>query len=439
MAAEQEGNIQRIYFSRSEWTEIGRRYLREVIAGPDKLRSVLSDIRQVADELIRFSKELCAIDVAFISPERQLDLLGKYHARHFAVWTLGMIPNVLELENSFLADYLKDWLKKKGLDAGEVMSAFQELSTPRELSMAQKEEREMLSLARAANPEADLEKHRQTYNWLHFGWIGPSLSERYFIGVHEGLYKQGDAKRLLEKLLERDEQLVENKKRWIERLKAPTDIADIFRLLEELLFIKAHRMDALYMSYEAVQPLLKKIAREHYLSLQQVYALYYDWLVEMIKNDDVDAVRINNIGRYAVQYFDGRQIHLLVGEEARELIRPIKETLPTIEKMDKLKGECAFPGKALGRVCLVNKAEEMKKFKEGDILVSNVTDPSLLPIMKKASAFVTNQGGLTCHAAIVARELKIPCVIGTKIATRILKDGDMVEVDAEKGKVRVIK
>ncbi|MBI5729435.1 MAG: hypothetical protein HY983_04335 [Candidatus Magasanikbacteria bacterium] len=80
----------------------------------------------------------------------------------------------------------------------------------------------------------------------------------------------------------------------------------------------------------------------------------------------------------------------------------------------------------------------MSKFTDGNILVSNVTDPTLLPIMKKANAFVTNMGGLTCHAAIVAREMKKPCVVGTKIATHVFKDGDMVEVDAERGIVRKI-
>jgi len=59
--------------------------------------------------------------------------------------------------------------------------------------------------------------------------------------------------------------------------------------------------------------------------------------------------------------------------------------------------------------------------------------------MKKAAAFVTDEGGITCHAAIVARELKKPCIIGTKIATQALKDGDEVEVDADKGAVKLLK
>ena len=80
----------------------------------------------------------------------------------------------------------------------------------------------------------------------------------------------------------------------------------------------------------------------------------------------------------------------------------------------------------------------MDQFKEGMILVTPMTAPEYLPIMKKSLAIITNEGGITCHAAIVARELKKPCIIGTKIATQVLKDGDMVEVDADSGTIRKI-
>jgi len=67
-----------------------------------------------------------------------------------------------------------------------------------------------------------------------------------------------------------------------------------------------------------------------------------------------------------------------------------------------------------------------------------MTDPRYVFAMKKAGAIVTDEGGITCHAAIVARELKKPCIIGTKIATKVLKGGDLVEVDAERGIVRIL-
>ena len=68
-----------------------------------------------------------------------------------------------------------------------------------------------------------------------------------------------------------------------------------------------------------------------------------------------------------------------------------------------------------------------------------MTFPNFIPAMEKAAAFVTDEGGILCHAAIVARELKKPCVVGTNISTQILKDGDMIEVDADNGVVRILK
>jgi pyruvate,water dikinase len=67
-----------------------------------------------------------------------------------------------------------------------------------------------------------------------------------------------------------------------------------------------------------------------------------------------------------------------------------------------------------------------------------MTRPEYISAMKKAAAIVTDEGGITCHAAIVSRELKKPCIIGTKIATKVLKDGDLVEVDADKGIVKIL-
>lgn len=101
-----------------------------------------------------------------------------------------------------------------------------------------------------------------------------------------------------------------------------------------------------------------------------------------------------------------------------------------------LVGQIACPGKASGKVRVILSKKDISTLKEGEVLVTAMTTPEYLPAMQKSSAFVTDEGGITCHAAIVARELKKPCIIGTKIATQVLKDGDMVEVDAEKGIVR---
>lgn len=100
-----------------------------------------------------------------------------------------------------------------------------------------------------------------------------------------------------------------------------------------------------------------------------------------------------------------------------------------------LSGAGSSPGIGTGPVKILVSPKEISKIKEGDVLVAPMTSPDYVPAMKKASAIVTDQGGQTSHAAIVSRELGIPCVVGTQKATRILKDGDFVTVDGKEGKI----
>jgi len=102
-----------------------------------------------------------------------------------------------------------------------------------------------------------------------------------------------------------------------------------------------------------------------------------------------------------------------------------------------LKGTVASSGGVVkGKVKLLYSVEQLNEFPKGAILVTPMTVPDFIPAMKMAKAIVTDEGGVTCHAAIVSREMNIPCIIGTKFATKLLKDGDLVEVDTEKGTVK---
>jgi phosphoenolpyruvate synthase/pyruvate phosphate dikinase len=139
---------------------------------------------------------------------------------------------------------------------------------------------------------------------------------------------------------------------------------------------------------------------------------------------------------------------LIDGQESfvgslEEYIKAHDEYIFQSEKISKdiseLKGSSACKGVVRGLARIVLKQSHMSSVKKGDILVAPMTTPDFLPAMERAGAFVTDEGGITCHAAIVAREMNKPCIIGTKIATEVLKDGDMVEVDADNGVVRIVK
>jgi len=111
----------------------------------------------------------------------------------------------------------------------------------------------------------------------------------------------------------------------------------------------------------------------------------------------------------------------------------------TVKYKKIIEGVIGGKGKAKGKIKLVLNSLDAKKIKQGDILVTSMTTPQHITAMKKAAAFVTDEGGLLCHAAIIAREMKKPCIVGTTIATQIFKDDDFVEVDANKGTVKILK
>lgn len=129
---------------------------------------------------------------------------------------------------------------------------------------------------------------------------------------------------------------------------------------------------------------------------------------------------------------------IIDGIEAKKEIELLNQQEVPIgfNKNNIINGKTGSSGKVTGSVQLIFNSSEIKNFKEGNILVAVYTAPEFVPAMRRAKAIITDTGGITCHAAIVSRELGLPCVVGTKIATKVLKDGDLVKVDADKGVVR---
>ena len=135
----------------------------------------------------------------------------------------------------------------------------------------------------------------------------------------------------------------------------------------------------------------------------------------------------SNNGSERVEFVDNPRA--LLAQHAKE----------STEEMSELRGESAFGGRAEGIVRLVFSADgKGGTFNDGDILVSPSTSTGLVDLIRRCSAIVTDEGGTMSHAAILAREFGKPCIVGTRRATETLKEGDMVEVDADKGVVRIL-
>lgn len=138
----------------------------------------------------------------------------------------------------------------------------------------------------------------------------------------------------------------------------------------------------------------------------------------------------------ALYFFHSGTIEILhSGAEIKKTLGILQGAMKNIHEF---RGVIACQGKARGRARIVTHSIDLAKVRKGDVLVAKYTFPTYTPAMLKSVAIVTDEGGLTSHAAILSREYRIPCIIATKIATQVLKDGDMVEVDAEVGVVRKI-
>ena len=106
--------------------------------------------------------------------------------------------------------------------------------------------------------------------------------------------------------------------------------------------------------------------------------------------------------------------------------------------VSQLKGQCAMSGFVKGHVVVIQSTADLTKAVPNMVMVAHTTTVDVMPAVKKAAAIVTDMGGITSHAAIVAREFRIPCVIGTNCATDVLHDGDLVEVNANHGVVTIL-
>ena len=184
-----------------------------------------------------------------------------------------------------------------------------------------------------------------------------------------------------------------------------------------------------------------------HLVMEYLYKQYpkYKELVEFMTPDEIlhieefTDVQINEIKsrQNGYVFFNGT---LYARNELNSITAKYKIRLdePHIQSASEIKGSCASRGKVTGSVIVIYGKKDLVRVTPNSILVTEMTSPDYVPYLKKVAAIVTDEGGVNCHAAIVSREMNIPCIIGTKIATQVLKDGDFVEVDADIGVVKIL-
>ncbi|MFH0951618.1 MAG: PEP-utilizing enzyme [Patescibacteria group bacterium] len=232
---------------------------------------------------------------------------------------------------------------------------------------------------------------------------------------------------------------INEKRKLIKYLKPSKLLKVLLEISEDFTYWQDERKKQTYWSTHYGSLLLKEIGRRYHYILHEMKYFSPSEVVSIFSESVVDNKEIKGRMRKCLWYQKGENSYEVTTEnDARQTLKQIfaKKSLKVVNDF---RGLSASRGVARGPVKIIRSATETNKVKEGDILVAVMTRPDYIVGIKKASAIVTNEGGVTCHAAIVSRELNIPCVIGTKIATEVLHDGDIVEVNGNHGLVTVVK
>ncbi|MBU0546494.1 hypothetical protein KKA13_04560 [Patescibacteria group bacterium] len=282
-----------------------------------------------------------------------------------------------------------------------------------------------------------IDKHHKKYYYTKHLWVeGEYTINDYLNQLRDILCSGVSAESILKKMNDELRNNKIQKKKTYKELNIDDRWQSIFNAFGGFMVTKIYRRYAQILAMHHMSAILKEIAKRNFITEKQVRFMMPREIKELLLNNVLRAEELLSRNKLCVYYAEKDFDIVYAKDQANEILKDVEKIINT--DIAELKGDIGCPGQARGRVKIIIRAEDMVKMEEGDILVSIATDPDIVPAMKKAAAIVTEQGGVTSHAAIVSRELNIPCVIGTKIATRVLKDGDMVEVDANTGIIRII-
>ncbi len=286
----------------------------------------------------------------------------------------------------------------------------------------------------------DLQKHYARYFYTKFIYTeeqGVYNFEHYLKELVRLVNGDNNLQKTYEDQKRKIRKTMTNRQTLIKKMGLSKKTTRFFSAWGDFMVTKIYRRYAQLFALYKTTFFLEEIARRIGLNLKEVRFMTSEEIKEALFSQKINKEEIRSRVKFSLYYTAKDTEIYYSGHEAEQIAKKYIQKIDN-QKVVELKGQCGCRGQAKGAVRIVNVIRDMAKMKKGDILVSISTQPDLLPAMKKAAAFVTDQGGVTSHAAIVAREMNVPCVIATRIATKVLKDGDLVEVDADKGIVRII-
>lgn len=478
------------YYGEKDSNEVGQHIVNLFLKDPTFADKVNVGIMKQSDVLTKFAKTLPENDLEKLSNEKLWYYYKRHDRLHTAYYTWGWIPVAVDMFHGNLTNTLKKYLVSQKISDEKSNEYFTLLTQSSQPSLIQEEQLEFLRIAKAIETspiqkklfkdlyyvfeeqdvapyglgthtpeyEAQLEKrarsirskiqprimkmiekyYQQNFFMKHM-WIGKdgvTSFDSYLKELVKFVGRNGDAMLSLKEKEQELREMVRKRSTLISKLNITGKWKILFDAFGGFMITKIYRRYAqIYLIYR-MQPILKEIARRFHLSIMEVRFMLTREVESALLHGKIDRDELKRRTQFCVYYIEKDRTEMFTGVGAEKLAA--KAEKQKVEVVEEFRGQVACLGKAKGRVKIIIRPSDMTKMREGDILVSIATDPDIVTAMKKAAAIVTEQGGVTSHAAIVSRELNIPCVIGTKIATRVLHDGDLIDVDAEKGIIKVL-
>ena len=321
---------------------------------------------------------------------------------------------------------LRDELAKHIQNPKELNEAINILTTPEKHSFSARQQEDLQKIAKLKGEEKEkaLKKHIEEY-----GWIKNNYSGSYPLTKEE---LEDEIKSLKEK--KKNSDMARKKEEITDKYKLPRKIT---RLCERLIYLtnwQDERKENILKAVGKLDPVLRELANRSGIDPELFVWAFDKEIEEGLEKSDEEMLSERKKFCFIHTNSDYEQ-KAFIDKEAEELYSLIKTREDVYSAT--INGMCASVGKAIAKVEICKSMKDIANFKAGNVLVTGMTRPEFLPAMKRAAAIVTDEGGITSHAAIVSRELGIPCVIGTKNATKVLKNGDLVEVKANHGQVVV--
>lgn len=335
--------------------------------------------------------------------KEMLALENKKDLKRFVVEMVNYLgcSALVEFIDFCIEDYLKEKCKKENLSFSEVTAAIK----PHKKTLLMEYYDKLKTLKKK-----DIKKFVKEFEW---------------VGTHafEGMP-------LTEKKVFEELKTVNKKKKLNVSAKHFKEIVEIG---SKLSFYRSNLMECIDKVEYGYWKEFEKLGKKHNLKLFDVFSLTHNELVDLIEKGTIPKNLPKRKKEFGVTCIDGK-FRILLGKELKKELARHEEKIES--GINFVEGTIAFKGRAVGKARVLKEASDAEKVKEGDILIANETTPDFVSAMGKAAAFVTDIGGITSHAAIISREMEKPCIIGTKIATKIFKDDDYVFVDADKGVVK---